>query len=234
MAANDSTSTTPAHDPLVTLAAAALGGALLALSRRDQGRGALARLTGLALIGLAARPLVEERVRRAGAKRRSLSAHASIDIARSVSDVFRFFKDFENFPRLVGGIRSVVDYEDGRSHWEVYTPSGGTLAYDAEVTKYVPNTVIAWESVAGSPVTASVIVNFTPLSPTSMRLDVDVSYTPAETDLSDAVRALTAPRASKRLRYGLEQARAYLESRAEFGRTDVPPLPPPIGSGAPR
>lgn len=230
MAANDSTSTTATRDSLVMLAAAALGGALFALGRRDRGRGSLAQLTGLTLIGLAARPLVEDRVRRAGAKRRALSAHAAIDIGRPVSDVFRFFKDFENFPRLVGGIRAVVDYEDGRSHWEVYTPSGSTIEYDAEVTKYVPNTVIAWASNVGSPVSASVTVRFTPLSPTSTRLDVDVSYTPGETDLSDAVRALLAPRASKRLRAGLEQARSYLESRATFGRSDAPPSPvgPPV------
>lgn len=231
MAATNSTSTPPAREPLVLLAAAALGGALLALGRRERKRGALTQLTGLTLIGLAARPLVEEQVRRAGAKRRALSAHASVDIGRPVSDVFRFFKDFENFPRLVGGIRAVVDYEDGRSHWEVYTPSGSTLAYDAEVTKYVPNAVIAWASNPGSPVDASVTVRFRPLSPTSTRLDVDVSYSPAETHLSDAVRALLAPRASRRLRDGLEQARAYLESRATFEPSDAPP--PPVGPATP-
>lgn len=155
---------------------------------------------------------MRERVRRAGARRRALSAHSSIDIARPVADVFRFFKDFENFPRIIGSIRSVVDYEDGRSHWEVYTPGGQTLEFNAVVTKYVPNSVIAWASVSGSPVETTVLARFTPLTPSTMRLDVDVSYCVVDTDLGDAVRALVAPRSTAQLINGLERARFYLES----------------------
>jgi len=164
------------------------------------------------LIGAASEPIMRERVRRAGARRRALSAHSSIDIARPVSDVFRFFKDFENFPRIVGSIRSVVDYEDGRSHWEVYTPGGATLEFDAVVTKYVPNSVIAWASVRGSPIETTVLARFTPLTASTMRLDVDVSYCVVNTDLGDAVRALVAPRSTAQLINGLERARFYLES----------------------
>lgn len=155
---------------------------------------------------------MRERVRRAGARRRALSAHSSIDIARPVADVFRFFKDFENFPRIIGSIRSVVDYEDGRSHWEVYTPAGATLEFDAVVTKYVPNSVIAWASVTGSPIETTVLARFTPLTASTMRLDVDVSYCVVNTDLGDAVRALVAPRSTAQLVNGLERARFYLES----------------------
>jgi uncharacterized membrane protein len=200
--------------PLTLVAAAALGGALLALGRRGRG-GALARFAGLALISVASEPILRERVRRAGARRRALSAHSSIEIARPVSDVFRFFKDFENFPRIVASIRSVVDYEDGRSHWEVYTPGGETLEFDAVVTKYVPNSVIAWASVPGSPVETTVLARFTPLTPSTMRLDVDVSYCVVNTGLGDAVRALVAPRSATQLVNGLERARFYLESMSE-------------------
>jgi uncharacterized membrane protein len=216
--------------PLTLVAAAALGGALLALGRRGRGS-ALARLAGLALIGAASEPIMRERVRRAGARRRALSAHSSIDIARPVADVFRFFKDFENFPRIIGSIRSVVDYEDGRSHWEVYTPGGATLEFDAVVTKYVPNSVIAWASVTGSPIETTVLARFTPLTASTMRLDVDVSYCVVNTDLGDAVRALVAPRSTAQLVNGLERARFYLESMPapESARRDDGGLPAHAG-----
>jgi uncharacterized membrane protein len=200
-----------AREPLANIAAVALGGALFALGPRNR-TGTLVRLAGLALIGVAARPLVREQIRRAGARRRAFSAHSSIDIARPVTEVFKFFKDFENFPRVVGAIRTVADYEDGRSHWEIYSPSGSTLEFDAVVTKYVPNSVIAWKSVTGGPIDFAVLVRFTPLAASSMRLDIDVSYRPIYTAMSDAVRALLAPGAGKRLRNGLEHARFYLES----------------------
>ena len=53
----------------------------------------------------------------------------AIEIERPVSDVFAFFKDFENFPRVFGGLRSVIDYENGLSHWEAYSPSGAIVAW---------------------------------------------------------------------------------------------------------
>ena len=41
---------------------------------------------------------------------------------------------------------------DGRSHWCASTPAGRSLEWDTVTTKYVPNRVIAWQSVPGSPV----------------------------------------------------------------------------------
>jgi uncharacterized membrane protein len=170
------------------------------------------RLLGLGLIAFASRPAVEDRVRRAGQRRRTLAIKTVIDIERPVTDVFAFLKDFENFPRVIGGIESVIDYQDGRSRWEIFTPSGRTLSWDAVVTKYVPNSVIAWESVPDSTVETSGLVRFIRLSPRWTRLELSMTYRPTFTDLDDAVHSLFGPRASRRLRADLEHARFYLES----------------------
>jgi uncharacterized membrane protein len=197
---------------LVRFAAAGVGGALLALSD-DTCRGrALLRLLGLGLIGYAAQPIVEDRLRRVGERRRSIAYQTLIDIERPVTDVFTFFKDFENFPRVIGGLESVIDYQDGRSRWQIFTPSGRTLSWDAVVTKYVPNGVIAWESVPGSAVETAGLVRFTALSPRWTRLELSMTYRPAYTGLDDAVRTLFGPRAARRLRDDLDHARFYLES----------------------
>src|SRR6185437_920562 len=112
----------------------------------------------------------------------------------------------------VGSILSGVVYDDGRSEWEGYTRGGATLELEAVVTKYVPNSVIAWASVRGSPIETTVLARFTPLTASTMRLDVDVSYCVVNTDLGDAVRALVAPRSTAQLINSLERARFYLES----------------------
>jgi uncharacterized membrane protein len=135
-----------------------------------------------------------------------------IDIERPVADVFAFLKNFENFARLTTSIRSVVDYENGRSRWEVITPAGRTLTWNAVVTKYVPNSVIAWESVPQSPVETTGLVRFTPIRNGWTRLEVTFTYRPARTDLSDAVHSLFAPPAARRLRADLDNARDYIES----------------------
>ena len=170
------------------------------------------RAIGAGLIAFAAQPLIEQRVQIAGDRRRQVSFKSIIDIERPVAEVFAFFKDFENFAHVIGGVRSVIDYQDGRSRWEVYSPSGGTLVWDAVVTKYLPNSVIAWESVPRSVVETGGVVRFTALAPRWTRLQLAFRYRPARTDLSDAVHSLLAPRASRRLRADLERTRFYIES----------------------
>ena len=198
-------------DVVYRLAAAGLGGALLGLNSERRTRAAL-RALGLGLIAFAVQPLFERRVEKAGDRRRRVSFKSVIDVERPVAEVFAFFKNFENFAHVMGGIRSVIDYEDGRSRWEVYTPSGGTLEWDAVVTKYVPNSVIAWESVPRSAVETTGLVRFKPLAPNWTRLEIAFTYRPARTDFSDAVHSLLAPRATRRLRADLERARSYIES----------------------
>jgi len=207
-------------DVLYRLAAAGLGGALLGLSGRMRARGAM-RVLGLGLIAFAAQPLFATRLRTAGDKRRRISYKSVIDIERPVADVFAFFKNFENFARVMGGIRSVIDYEDGRSRWEVSTASGDTLAWDAVVTKYVPNSVIAWASVPRSAVETTGLVRFTAIGPRWTRLEIALNYRPARTDLNEAVHSLLAPRASRRLRADLEHARFYIESLPTAAVTEL-------------
>jgi uncharacterized membrane protein len=209
---NSANGVTPSSDLLDVLAVAAIGGVLVGISRKNGRGSALTRLAGIAMIGVAARPLVLAAVRTAGAQRRSVAVTSSIEINRPVHEVFAFFKDFENFPRVVGAVRSVRDYQDGRSHWEVYTPSGNVVEWDAVVTKYVPNSVIAWESVVKSLVESSGIVRFTALSPTRTRVDVTFTHRPVQSSLKDAVRALFARPPGDAVDRDLDRIRFYLES----------------------
>lgn len=121
-------------------------------------------------------------------------------IERPVHEVFEFCRDFENFPRIVDLLLSVEDTQDGRSHWAVRSPSGRTIEWDATVTKYVPNSVIGWNSLPGSPVEASGLMRFFPLGAQETRLDITLKYIPLHTDLGEAVRALFHPSNSERVR----------------------------------
>jgi len=203
---------TPSSELLDALAVAAVAGALIGMSGRKTRGSALVRIAGYAMLGLAARPFISAAVRKAGARRRSLSTTSTIEIARPVPEVFAFFKDFENFPRVIGSVRSVLDYQDGRSHWELYTPSGAVVEWDAVVTKYVPNSVIAWESVVRSLVDSSGIVRFTALSPSRTRVDLSITHRPIQTTLKDAIRTLLAPPGSNMMDRHLDRIRFYLES----------------------
>lgn len=191
---------------LAPLILATTAGALLGYGRAPLGTaGVLLRLAGLGLAaGVLARPAADE-IRRTGASRRTMHLRTTLEVGRPVAEVFQFCKDFGNFPRVVTLLERVTDYADGRSHWVARAPGGDLLEWDAVVTKYVPNTVIAWRSVTASPVDSSGLIRFAPLPGGRTRLDVEFSYQPEETDLGAALHALIVPPGEARLLEALER-----------------------------
>lgn len=164
------------------------------------------RLAVAAVIAGATTPTVLRWLRRTGAARRAVDMRMTVVVERPINDVFEFCHDFENFPQIVDVLLSVEDSRDGRSHWAVRSPTGHAIEWDATVTKYVPNSVIAWESVAGSAVQASGIMRFTLLSPADTRVEISLTYLPLRTNLGEALRALISGSNTKRLRGELTQA----------------------------
>ena len=164
------------------------------------------RVAAATTIAGVAVPAVLRWLRRTGSARRSVDMRMTVVVERPVNEVFEFCRDFENFPRIVDVLLSVEDSQDGRSHWAVRSPTGQTIEWDANVTKYVPNAVIAWESVPGSVVHAGGVMRFAPLSPNETRVDVSLTYQPLRTGLNDALHALVASPNVQRLRGELMKA----------------------------
>jgi uncharacterized membrane protein len=211
---------------------------------RTKGKRCRKKLAVTAVIAGAVAPSVLRWVRRTGAARRAVDMHVNVVVERPVAEVFEFCRDFENFPLITDLLLSVEDSQDGRSHWSVRSPAGQTISWDAVITKYVPNSVIAWESVPGSAVVASGLMRFGPLSPSETRIDVKATYRPVRTDLVEAIHALIMPSMAERVRKEIPQARQQLadklaresatsprESGRPFDvqRADAPPAPPPEG-----
>lgn len=159
-----------------------------------------------AVIAGAMAPGILRWARRAGTKRRTVDLRMTVVVERPITEVFEFCRDFENFPEVVDLNLEVRDFQDGRSRWIVESPSGEPITWDATVTKYVPNSVLAWESVPGAPVFASGLMRFAPLDARATRVDVTLAYRPNETELSEAVRALISGSNTRRLRRVVQAA----------------------------
>ena len=185
--------------PYASLLLGVAGGALVGSRPRRTAPGALAAIAGLALVGMAASRPVGDALRRAGARRRSATVRVSVDVPQPVSTVFRFLCDFENFPRFIGALREVHDFGDGRSHWVGWTPSGGTLEWDAITTKFVTNRVIAWQSTPASPMRTSGTLRFVPSSDGGTCVKVAFEYSVAVGGIVDAMAALAVPSRQREL-----------------------------------
>ena len=175
------------------LTAAVGGGLVLYGSRRRGTLGALVGLAGAGMVANAMAPVVGSLLRSAGLARQTVSLHTTVVVDRPVREMFALCSNFENFPRVVGELRDVTDFDDGRSRWAIAKASGELLEWDVVVTKYVPGQVIAWESVPNSPIESSGVVRFAPEGADRTRLDFTLRYRPAFTSLGDAVRALVGP-----------------------------------------
>ncbi len=84
-------------------------------------------------------------------------------INKSPEELYRFWRDFENLPRVLKHLDSVRVYDERRSHWAARAPRvlGGTVEWDAEVTHDEPNARIAWRSLPGGDVRTVGEIRFT-------------------------------------------------------------------------
>lgn len=84
----------------------------------------------------------------------------AITINRPRQEVYGFWHNFENLPRFMAHLESVLVLDDKRSHWKAKAPAGVTVEWDAETIEDRPNELIAWRSLAEADIPNSGSVRF--------------------------------------------------------------------------
>jgi uncharacterized membrane protein len=87
----------------------------------------------------------------------------SIAINKPVSELYTYWRELGNLPRVMRHLESVAETSGNRSHWIARGPAGATFEWDAQITTEVPDEVIAWQSLPGSEVPNHGYVDFKPL-----------------------------------------------------------------------
>lgn len=89
-----------------------------------------------------------------------IHAKGSCIVNRTPEEVYDFWRNFQNLPRFMKHLESVVDLGDGRSHWTAKGPAGMTVEWDATIVADVPGEVITWRSLDNSDVDNAGAVRF--------------------------------------------------------------------------
>ncbi|HJW54355.1 MAG TPA: SRPBCC family protein [Burkholderiaceae bacterium] len=126
-------------------------------SRLGWAAAAVASVTALDVISSVQRQRREQALDHFGG---DVHVEKCITINRPMDECYRFWRNFENFPRFMQHVESVRADSENRSHWVVKAPAGGTVEWDAEVVAEEPGRLLAWRSVEGADVDHAGVVRF--------------------------------------------------------------------------
>lgn len=113
--------------------------------------------------------------------RRGVEIKQSFTINRPASELYGFWRNFENLPRIMTHLESVRTGDGNHSHWVAKAKGlgGKQFEWDAEMYEDVPNERIAWRSLPGSDIQNMGEVRFQKaLGDRGTEVHVTISYVP--------------------------------------------------------
>ena len=180
---------------------------------------------GFALFVRAASNRSARRLTGIGGGADSVHVQKIINIDAPPELVFDFWANYDNFPLFMKHVREVCDCGDGVSHWTVDGPAGSTVEWDAYLTDWEPNELIAWQSYEDSTVANAGRVRFDENPDGSTRVDVHLCYTPPAGVIGEAIARLFGADAKSemdddllRMKTLIEQARFPHDAAQHVGQ----------------
>jgi len=145
-----------------------------------------------------------------------IKVQKAINIFAPIDEVYRFWRNFENFHLFMDHVRE-ISVQGDISTWKVTGPADSSYEFKARVTQDIPNQLIAWETLPESQVHSAGFVRFDENRDGSTRVSVQMSYVPPVGALGHAVAQL----------FGVDPRQAMhddlmrLKSLLEEGRTST-------------
>jgi uncharacterized membrane protein len=156
----------------------------------------------------------------------------SVTINRPVDEVYRFWKDFENFPRFMRHVQSVDMLGGNLSRWRVSAPAGLTVEWKAEMVDDRDGERVAWRSTPDSTIQNSGIVQFKAApGARGTELRVQLEYLPPAGHLGRSVAWLFGEEPDQQLNDDLRRFKQLMET-GEIPLSDSPGLSRPAQPAA--
>jgi uncharacterized membrane protein len=187
-----------------------LAGGTLAIIGGGGAIGKIARLTGL---GLLARAITNMPVGEllGIAPGGGIHIQKTITIAAPVNEVFHFLSNYHNLPQFVSHLREIHRLGNNTSRWVAAGPAGTAVEWDAKITHYEPNKLLAWKSLPGSTIRTSGVLRLERLPGPATRVTLHMSYVPPAGALGHAVASLLGADPKKALDDDLNRLKVLME-----------------------
>jgi uncharacterized membrane protein len=147
----------------------------------------------------------------------------SVTIAdRSPDELFAFWRDFENLPRIMKHLERVEVIDDARSRWTVKAPAGRTVEWEAEIYNEVPGQLIAWRTLHDADVANAGSVRFRQApGGRGTEVCVELEYAPPGGRIGAAVAKLFGESPELQVREDLRRFKQLMEA-GELAVSEIP------------
>jgi uncharacterized membrane protein len=180
------------------LALAGLGGALIY-------RGATGACQVYDLLGISS-------ARSSGEVAREAHVEKAITVGCSASELFKFWRDFQNLPTFMLAVESVETIDDKHSHWKVNV-LGSTYEWDAEIFNEKQDELIAWRSIGAAEVVNAGVVRFQPLRGNrGTRVQITFNFNPPGGKLTAALLKLLGDQPGRVVERDLRRFKQLMET----------------------
>ncbi|HEV3119051.1 MAG TPA: SRPBCC family protein, partial [Gemmataceae bacterium] len=153
--------------------------------------------------------------------RRGVDVHKAIIIEAPIEQVFSCWAEYDNFPRFLSGLREVHSLGNGQSRWVARGPEGMPIAWNAFLTEFVPDQMLAWRSDPDSIIPNTGMVRFEPHGAGNTRVDLRLCYEPLAGDLGDFAAELFGADERSAMDEDLLLLKALLEEAASRSSSSV-------------
>jgi uncharacterized membrane protein len=180
-----------------------VGGGMM-IRRAWMEHGSMRELLGMEGDGEAARP--EEYFQR------GIHVEHSVRVGKSPEELFAYWRNFENLPRIMSHLESVMVLDGNRSHWVAKAPAGQTVEWPAEIINEEANRLIAWRSLGNADVDNAGSVRFVPAEGeggTDVKVVMD--YIPPAGRVGAFVAGLFGENPEQQIREDLERFKQLME-----------------------
>jgi uncharacterized membrane protein len=194
--------------------ASLIGGGALVLYGLSRGslRGALMALAGG---GLAYRGATQPGgIADMNAGDQKIAVEKTVTISnKSPEELYLFWRNFENLPRIMQHLKFVRVYDNQRSHWIANAPLGGSVEWDAEIIKDEENRLIAWASAENADIENTGFVRFQPaMGGRGTEVKVVLEYKPPAGQLGAAIAKLFGEEPEQQLGDDLRRFKQLMET----------------------
>jgi uncharacterized membrane protein len=199
--------------PTTRLLMGAAGGAMAAYGagRRDVFGGTIG-VAGMTLLTRAITNIELKRLLGVGAGRRAIDMQKTLNLNAPVERVFQFWANYQNFPYFMSNVHEVKDVGDGRSHWIVAGPAGTSVEWDAVVTSYSPNEVLAWRTEPNAIIQHAGIIRFLSNPDGSTTVHIRLTYNPVVGGVGHLVALLFGADPKSQMDADLVRMKSFIET----------------------